>query len=135
MSAYGAYGYDHASGYLGSQRGSASYGNAVGGSYGLPATAYTYGTSPQPNPTQGISDVSTSVTSCMTLAQHTTHHQHSMQAPTTPSGYSGPFSSASYGFSSYGPGGHSTYGSLMNQYPNCQSLGDVIHQGRILFRK
>ena len=132
-----SYGYPYeptaatASSYLGNGRGPSSFGNPTG--YGMPGSAYSspYGSSTQSSTLQGIGCVSATVASGMSPVSHSNHHS-LMQ--TSSSGYSttphpslGSGSAGFHGFSSpYGHSGHS-YGSLMNQYQNCQSLNDLHH--------
>ena len=132
MSTYG-YPYEPAaaaaSSYLGNGRGPSSFGNP--GGYGMPGSSYgaPYGSSPQTGSLQGIGCVSASATSGMSPVSHSSHL---MQ--TSSSGYSttahpslGSSAGTFHGFSSpYGHTGHS-YSSLMNQYQNCPTLGDLHH--------
>nr|XP_026690721.1 distal-less isoform X2 [Ciona intestinalis] len=135
MSAYG-YNYEPAaaaSGYLANSRGPSTFGNPAASGYGMPGSAYgsPYGSVTQSAAIQGIS---ASVASGVSPVSHPSHHQHGMQGAA--SGYSSapPLGSGSGGFhgfspAAYAPTGHSSYGGLMNQYQNCQGIGEsVLHQ-------
>lgn len=143
MSAY-SYGYDSsaaaaaASGYFGNPRGPSGFGNAVAGGYNGPASSYmSHYASPQGIAGQGPPIGSSAGGSPVGHAgppSQNLHHATGYAGGPPPHSLGSPSGGGFHGLA-YGSPGH-TYGSIMNQYPNCGGLGDavVLHQGKHTIR-